>query len=79
MCCGEKVESGGRNLELIKRQLQAKEIPFELIYHDQPMLQSAEEGAAHFGIELRQTAPALILRIDQGYHALIVSGGPGPG
>lgn len=53
--------------------LQEKDIPYELINHDQPIL-TAQEGAEYFGIEVGQTAPTLILKTDQGYYALIFSG-----
>lgn len=58
--------------------LQENSVLFEIIHHEKP-LRTAQEGADYFGIELGQTAPTLIIKSDsdEGYFALIVSGGRG--
>ncbi|MHB1627225.1 MAG: aminoacyl-tRNA deacylase [Bacilli bacterium] len=53
--------------------LQDSGFPFEIIQHENP-IHSAQEGADYFGIDIGQTARTLVLRSDQGYHAMIVSG-----
>ncbi|WP_035299096.1 aminoacyl-tRNA deacylase [Brevibacillus thermoruber] len=60
-------------MERVKRLLDEQGLPYELIPHDQP-IRSAREGASLLGIEIGQTAPALILETDKGHVALIVSG-----
>ncbi|MGE5379807.1 MAG: aminoacyl-tRNA deacylase [Methylocystaceae bacterium] len=49
---------------------------FELIPQDH-QIKTAQEGADYFGIAIGQTAPTLVLKTDQGYFALIVSGDRG--
>ena len=46
---------------------------YELITHEKP-IHTAQEGAEYFDIEIGQTAPTLILKIDSDYCALIISG-----
>src|SRR5690606_13175797 len=49
------------------------EFAYEIIHHEKPIL-SAKEGAEYFGIEIGQTAPSLIIKTDQGFYALVISG-----
>lgn len=46
---------------------------YEVIKHEKT-IHSAQEGASYFGIDIEQTAPALILSTEKGYIALIISG-----
>ena len=62
-----------KNLQALLRE---KNVPFELIKHDTP-IRTAEEGARHFGINVGQTAPTLIIKTDKGFFALILSGDRG--
>lgn len=57
-------------LELLLNENKAD---YEIITHDQS-IQSAQEGAAYFGIEQGQTAPTLVLKSEAQYFAIIVSG-----
>lgn len=63
-------------MEDLKALFQEKNVPFELINHDTPIL-TAQEGARYFGISIGQTAPTLILKTDKGFFALIMSGDRG--
>ncbi|QMV44693.1 aminoacyl-tRNA deacylase [Cohnella cholangitidis] len=45
----------------------------EIIRHEKT-IQSAQEGADYFGIEIGQTAPTLVLKSEEGYFAIIISG-----
>lgn len=63
-------------MDHIKSILQENRIPFDILYHENP-IRTAQEGADFFGIEIGQTAPTLILKSDKGYFAIIVSGGRG--
>lgn len=56
--------------------LNSKGVPFEILEH-QRLIRSAKDGADYFGIELGQTAPALILQTDSGYIVAILSGDRG--
>ncbi|MBO8172128.1 MAG: YbaK/EbsC family protein [Bacillaceae bacterium] len=58
----------------IKSCLENTSFSYELINHDTP-IRSAQEGADIFGIEIGQTAPALIVKKDTEFLGLIVSGG----
>lgn len=60
----------------LERLLQQEGVQFEILHHESP-LRTAQEGARYFGIDIGQTAPILILRTDEGYSALIVSGDRG--
>ncbi|MFD0713313.1 aminoacyl-tRNA deacylase [Paenibacillus sp. GCM10027626] len=60
-------------MDLLKTILLEKDIPFEIIHHEKP-IRTAQEGADYFGIELGQTAPTLIVKADEGYFAIIISG-----
>lgn len=44
------------------------------IYADGKSLKSAVEGAAHYGITLRETTPTLILKTKDGYLAVVICG-----
>ncbi|MEW9701757.1 aminoacyl-tRNA deacylase [Paenibacillus sp. SI8] len=57
-------------LELI---LKENKIDFEIINHDFS-IQSAQEGAEYFGIEIGQTAPTLVMKSEKEYFAIIISG-----
>lgn len=46
---------------------------YELILHEKP-IHTAQEGADYFNIEIGQTAPTLIVKTDNGFVALIISG-----
>ena len=46
---------------------------YENIHHDR-QLSSAQEGAEFFGIETGQTAPALVVKSEDAYLAVILSG-----
>jgi prolyl-tRNA editing enzyme YbaK/EbsC (Cys-tRNA(Pro) deacylase) len=49
---------------------------YEIINHTKH-LNSAQEGAEYFGIEIGQTAPTLILKTEKGFFSLILSGDHG--
>lgn len=49
------------------------EVEYEIIEHSK-QIDTAQEGAEYFGIEIGQTAPTLILKTEKGYYALIISG-----
>lgn len=53
--------------------LNKKDIEYEIINHS-IQINTAEEGADYFGIDIGQTAPTLILKTEKGYYALIISG-----
>ncbi|MFD1776160.1 aminoacyl-tRNA deacylase [Paenibacillus rhizophilus] len=63
-------------MEQLEHVLQEKGIQYEIIKHEGP-IKTAQEGAAYFGIEIGQTAPALVLRAENEFCALIVSGDRG--
>lgn len=46
---------------------------YEIIPHEKP-IRSREDGSRYFGIDVGQTAPALVLKTDKGYFVFIVSG-----
>lgn len=48
-------------------------VDYEIIRHTK-QLNTAQEGAEYFGIEIGQTAPTLILKTENGYISLIISG-----
>lgn len=56
--------------------LQEQRADFEWIDHD-CSIQSAQEGAEYFGIEVGQTAPTIILKSEKQYYAIITSGDSG--
>ncbi|WP_410771951.1 aminoacyl-tRNA deacylase [Fontibacillus sp. BL9] len=60
-------------MEKLVHFLQENQAKYEIISHERPIA-SAQDGADLFGIELGQTAPALIVKGDDGYAALIISG-----
>ncbi|WP_223068342.1 aminoacyl-tRNA deacylase [Paenibacillus caui] len=53
--------------------LEKLHIEYEIIKHAR-QLHTAQEGADYFGIEIGQTAKTLILKTEQGFYVLIVSG-----
>ncbi|MEK5058003.1 hypothetical protein BK126_06910 [Paenibacillus sp. FSL H7-0326] len=57
-------------LELV---LKDNKIEYEIINHEFS-IQSAQEGADYFGIEIGQTAPTLVLKSEREYFAIIISG-----
>ena len=63
-------------MESLQDIFKEKNVPFELINHKVP-IHTAQQGAAHFGITIGQTAPTLILKTDKGFFALVVSGDRG--
>lgn len=60
----------------MKAILQEKEVQYEIIYHEK-RIRTAQEGANYFGIEVGQTAPTLILKSEEGYFSMIISGSRG--
>ncbi|WP_025691992.1 aminoacyl-tRNA deacylase [Paenibacillus zanthoxyli] len=63
-------------LEQLEHLLQEKGVEYEIIKHEGP-IKTAQEGAAFLGIEIGQTAPALVLRAGNEYFAMVVSGDRG--
>ncbi|MDT3425723.1 prolyl-tRNA editing enzyme YbaK/EbsC (Cys-tRNA(Pro) deacylase) [Paenibacillus forsythiae] len=63
-------------MEQLEHVLREKGIGYEIIQHEGP-IKTAQEGAAFLGIEIGQTAPALVLRAGDEYFALIASGDRG--
>ncbi len=53
--------------------LEKTNFSFEIIRHEK-IIRSAQDGARFFGIEIGQTAPTLIVKTEQGFFALILSG-----
>lgn len=53
--------------------LNKHDIDYEIIKHDK-QINSAHEGANYFGIDIGQTAPTIILKTEQGFYALVISG-----
>ncbi|AOT72964.1 hypothetical protein Gferi_02780 [Geosporobacter ferrireducens] len=53
--------------------LDKHETEYEIIKHTK-QINTAQEGADYFGIEIGQTAPTLILKTEKGFFALIISG-----
>lgn len=53
-----------------------KQVNYEIIEHSE-QINTAQEGAAFFGIHIGQTASTLILKTDKGYYSLIISGDHG--
>jgi Ala-tRNA(Pro) deacylase len=56
--------------------LEDRDVEYEIIKHNK-IINTALEGAESLGIQLGETAPTLILRTDQGYYSLIISGNYG--
>ncbi|WP_025718373.1 aminoacyl-tRNA deacylase [Paenibacillus sp. 1-18] len=48
-------------------------VDYEIIQHT-AQINTAQEGAEYFGIEIGQTAPTLILKTEKGFFGLIISG-----
>ncbi|WCR28066.1 hypothetical protein L3476_04645 [Paenibacillus thiaminolyticus] len=63
-------------MENVRKILEERRIPFDIIRHKQP-IRTAKEGAKALGIDLGQTAPALVLKADDDYVVLIMSGARG--
>lgn len=53
--------------------LEEEQVDYEIIHHE-IVIQTAQQGAAYFGIEAGQTAPTLIIRAGTEFYALILSG-----
>lgn len=60
-------------MERLITVLNKNDIEYEIIKHSK-QINTAEEGADYFGINIGQTAPTLILKTEKGYYALIISG-----
>lgn len=60
-------------MDSIDTILKNSECNYEFIFHENPIF-SAQEGADYFKIELGQTAPTLIIKADNSFLALIISG-----
>jgi Uncharacterized conserved protein len=60
----------------IEERLNSSGFPFELL-ENRVRIRSASEGAAYWGIDLGATAPALVLRAQDRFLLLILSGGAG--
>ena len=60
-------------MKCLKTILNKSKYSYELIHHKTPLI-SAQEGADYFKIDIRQTAPTLIIKADTGFFALIISG-----
>lgn len=63
-------------MDNLRKILEEQRIPFDIIRHNQP-IRTAKEGAEVLGIDLGQTAPALVLKADDEYVVLIMSGARG--
>ncbi|MBY9079671.1 YbaK/EbsC family protein [Paenibacillus sp. HN-1] len=61
------------SLEALRHKLEEQAVEYEILTHKYTA-RTAQEGAAMLGIELGQTAPALIVKSPDVYLALIVSG-----
>ncbi len=64
------------DLSAIREALEASGFSFEFL-ENRVRLKSAAEGAAYWGIRLESTAPALILRAENRFLLLILSGAAG--
>lgn len=60
-------------MEELQEILEKSKYTYEIIQHEKPIL-SKQDGTKYFGIEVGQTAPALILNSNKGFFVLIVSG-----
>ena len=56
--------------------LTRKQVNYEIIEHSE-QINTAQEGAEFFGIDIGQAASTLILKTDKGYYSLIISGDHG--
>lgn len=63
-------------MENVRKILEEQRISFDIIRHKQP-IRTAKEGAHALGIDIGQTAPALVLKADGEYVVLIISGARG--
>ena len=63
-------------MDQLEEILTARNVEFEIIHHEQE-IRTAEEGADLLGIEIGQTAPALVVKSEDRYFALIISGDHG--
>ena len=64
------------SLFTLRELLDSTGLPYAFLPNARP-LRSAQEGASFFGIEIAQTAPALVARSEAGFHLVIVSGACG--
>lgn len=60
-------------MDIVMKSLQQCKCEYEFIAHEKPIL-SAQEGAVYFQIEIGQTAPTFIIKADDQFFALILSG-----
>ncbi len=60
-------------MDSIEDILKNSKYDYELINHEKP-IHTVQEGADYFGIEIGQTAPTLIIKTDNGFFALLISG-----
>lgn len=63
----------GETINKLIPYLDKHKIQYEVIKHKK-QINTAKEGADYLGIDIGQTAPTLILKTEQGYYALIISG-----
>lgn len=63
-------------LRALRIRLDATQLPYELLPNATP-LRSAAEGAAYFGIHIRQTAPALVVCSGTRFYLIVLSGARG--
>jgi len=63
-------------MESLQKILENCPFQYEMISHSKPIY-SAQEGASFFGIQIGQTAPALILKTEMGLLLMIASGDRG--
>lgn len=63
-------------MDKLIEMLNAKELEFEIIHHE-IQISTAQEGAEFFGIEVGQTAPTLVVKSEDCYFAVIISGDHG--
>jgi prolyl-tRNA editing enzyme YbaK/EbsC (Cys-tRNA(Pro) deacylase) len=64
------------SLSALRTFLDSTGLPYAFLPNARP-LRSAQEGASFFGIDIAQTAPALVARSEEGFHLVIVSGAHG--
>lgn len=75
---GESGETGlnSPTLRALAVRLDATQLPYEFLPNAAP-LRSAAEGAAYFGIHIRQTAPALVVCSGTNFYVIVLSGARG--
>jgi prolyl-tRNA editing enzyme YbaK/EbsC (Cys-tRNA(Pro) deacylase) len=63
----------GKTMDKLLQLLTKNQVDYEIIKHNK-QINTAQEGAEYFGIQIGQAAPTLILNTDKGYYSLIISG-----